>query len=81
MGLINNKIPYLLGGIRVKKLIKVIGRKDEFMDDGKQFCTKGKEYNIKFQNKEEFTIISDLEAYHDFAYNECDWFELIYEEN
>lgn len=63
----------------MKKLIKVIALRDEYMEDGEQFCTEGNEYKVIEQDTRSFAIIDDEEEVHYFYFNDCNYFQLIYE--
>lgn len=67
----------------MKKLIKVKAIRDEFMEyDGEQFCIKNKEYKVlRVIIKEGFYINSELGDNHFFEFNNCEYFELIYEDD
>ncbi|MBK5242143.1 hypothetical protein [Clostridium sp.] len=64
----------------MKKLLKVIGVRDEYMEGGgERFCTRGKEYKVYDVDKYEFSIKDDSGNSHIFDIDDCDWFKLIYE--
>ena len=64
------------------KLIKVIAKSNEYMDDdaGEKFCTKRKEYPVIRQEDNQFMIIDDKNDPHYFGYNE-EYFDYIYDES
>ncbi|HHU55751.1 MAG TPA: hypothetical protein GXZ48_03560 [Acholeplasmataceae bacterium] len=49
------------------------------MEDGEQFCTEGNEYKVIEQDTRSFAIIDDEEEVHYFYFNDCNYFQLIYE--
>ena len=58
------------------KAKKVVAVKDDFMENGEQFCIKGKEYPVVSYRDEVYAIKSEISESHWFDYDN-EWFEFV----